>query len=155
MEPLATVAERCDAAVETARAELVAAVRHAYAQGLTQAEIAAQIGRSQPEVNRLLRFRGSSVHARALRDHSGRIRAVIKEAGGVRVRVFGSTANGTDRPDSDVDLLFDMRKPLSLMQLSTLELELSELIGARVDLVPESSIRPDLRERIVDQAVPL
>ena len=71
------------------------------------------------------------------------------------MRVFGSTANGTDGPDSDVDLLFDMRKPLSLMQLSTLERELSGLIGARVDLVPESSIRPDLRQHILDQAVPL
>ena len=155
MESLASVAERCDAAVEAARAELVAAVRRAYGQGMTQAEIASQIGRSQPEVNRLLRFHGSTPRARALRDQSTRIRSAIKEAGGARVRVFGSTADGTDRPDSDVDLLFDMRKPLSLMQLSTLERELSGLIGARVDLVPESSIRPDLREHILEQAVPL
>lgn len=155
MEPLASVAERCDAAVEAARTELVTAVRRAHAQGMTQSEIAAQIGRSQPEVNRLLRFHGSSTRARALRDNSARVRAAVKEAGGTKVRVFGSTADGTDRPDSDVDLLFEMRKPLSLMQLSTLELELSRLIGARVDLVPESSIRPDVRERILNQAVPL
>ena len=155
MEPLTSVAERCDAAVDAARAELVTAVRQAYAQGMTQSEIAAQIGRSQPEVNRLFRFHGSTARARALREQSPRIRAAIKEAGGARVRVFGSTADGTERPDSDVDLLFDMRKPLSLMQLSTLEHELSALIGARVDLVPESSIRPDLRERILQQAVPL
>lgn len=155
MESLISVAERCDAAVEAARAELVTAVRSAYSRGMTQSEIAAQIRRSQPEVNRLLRFHGSSSRARALRDHSARIRAAIKEAGGARVRVFGSTVDGTERPNSDVDLLFDMRKPLSLMQLSTLERELSQLIGARVDLVPESSIRPDLRERILQQAVPL
>ncbi len=155
MEPLASVAERCDAAVEAARGELVTAVRRAYSEGMTQAEIAVQIGRSQPEVNRLLRFHGSSTRARALRDNSASVRAAIKEAGGAKVRVFGSTADGTDGPDSDVDLLFDMRKPLSLMQLSTLETELSRLIGARVDLVPESSIRPDLRERILQQAVPL
>jgi len=155
MESLRGVAERCDAAAESARAELVTAVRSAYSQGMTQSEIAVQIGRSQPEVNRLLRFHGSSARARALRDGSARIRAAVKEAGGARVRVFGSTADGTERPDSDVDLLFEMRKPLSLMQLSTLERELSRLIGARVDLVPESSIRPDLRERILQQAVPL
>lgn len=149
------MAERCDAAVEAARAQLVTAVRSAYSHGMTQSEIAVQIGRSQPEVNRLLRFHGSSSRARALRDHSARIRAAVKEAGGARVRVFGSTADGVERPDSDVDLIFDMRKPLSLMQLTTLERELSRLIGARVDLVPESSIRPDLRERILQQAVPL
>ncbi len=155
MESLTAVAQRCDAAVEAAREELVTAVRAAYSQGMTQSEIAVQIGRSQPEVNRLLRFHGSSSRARALRENSTVIRAAIRQAGGARVRVFGSTADGTDRSDSDVDLLFDMRKPLSLMQLSTLERELSELIGARVDLVPESSIRPDLREHILEQAVPL
>ncbi len=155
MDTLADVAERCDSAIEAARAELVAAVRRAYAEGMTQSEIAEQIGRSQPEVNRLLRFHGSSPRARALREQSPLVRAAIKNAGGAKVRVFGSTADGTDGPDSDVDLLFDMRKPLSLMQLSTLEHELSQLIGARVDLVPESSIRPDLRERILGQAVPL
>jgi predicted nucleotidyltransferase len=155
MDNLAAVAARCDAAVEAARSELVAAVRAAYAGGMTQAEIAEQIGRSQPEVNRLLRFHGSSPRARALRDHSARIRAAIKNAGGAKVRVFGSTADGTDRADADVDLLFEMRKPLSLMQLSALESELAQLIGLRVDLVPESSIRPDLRERILGQAVPL
>lgn len=155
MKTLASVAQRCDAAVEAAREELVTAVRRAYSHGMTQAEIAVQIGRSQPEVNRLLRFHGSSARARTLRDQSTRIRAAIKEAGGAKVRVFGSTADGTDRPDSDIDLLFDMRTPLSLMQLSTLERELSQLIGARVDLLPESSIRPDVRERILQQAVPL
>lgn len=71
------------------------------------------------------------------------------------MRVFGSTATGTDGPTSDVDLLFDMRTPMSLMQLSALERELSRLIGLRVDLVPESSIRPDLRDRILAEAVPL
>lgn len=70
------------------------------------------------------------------------------------MRVFGSTADGTDRPDSDVDLLFDMSKPLGLMQLSTLEREPSQIIGARVDLVPESSVRPELRQHSLEQAVP-
>lgn len=155
MEPLAAIAKRCDAAVASARAELVAAVRHAYSSGQTQAQIAEQIGRSQPEVNRLLRLHGASPRARQLRDNAPGVRALIKGVGGARVRVFGSTAKGTDGPDSDIDLLFDMRKPLSLMQLSALELELSQLIGARVDLVPESSLRPDIRDQVLAEAIPL
>lgn len=43
-----------------ARAELVRAVRAAAAQGMTQSHIAQCIGRSQPDVPRLLRFHGTS-----------------------------------------------------------------------------------------------
>jgi len=154
-ESLRVVAQRADAAAAHARSDLVHAVRSAHAGGMTQSQIATEIGRSQPEVNRLLRFHGSTPQARALRDRSAEVRALIRDAGGHRVRVFGSTATGLDTPDSDIDLLFEMRMPLSLMQLSTIELRLSELLGARVDLVPESSLRPDLRESILAEAVPL
>lgn len=154
-EPLRTIAERVDATIAASRAELVRAVRQAYASGMTQSEIAGQIGRSQPEVNRLLHFHGSSPRARALRAHAPQIRARIRAAGGRKVRLFGSTASGKDTPDSDIDLLFEMRNPLSLMELSAIERELSKLVGYRVDLVPESSVRPDLRGRILAEAVPL
>lgn len=57
------------------RAELVGAVRAAAAAGMTQTEIAAAIGRSQPEVSRLLRFHGRSPLARRVRTHAPQIRA--------------------------------------------------------------------------------
>ncbi|WP_062202811.1 nucleotidyltransferase family protein [Demequina salsinemoris] len=152
---LERVARECDAAVEHARATLVDAVRTAYRGGMTQEQIAARIGRSQSEVNRILRFHGSTPRAHALRLHSAEIRARVRAAGGRNVRVFGSTARGTESSDSDVDLLFEMREPLSLMQLSAVERELSALVGVKVDLVAESSLRDDLRDRILDEAVPL
>jgi len=46
-----------------------------------------------------------------------------------------------------------MDEPLSLMQLSAVEKHLSELIGVAVDLVPASSLRPDLRESVLNEAV--
>lgn len=122
---------------------------------MTQSQIARQIGRSQPEVSRLLRFHGTSSLARELRRHADQIRELVAEAGGTRVRVFGSVAAGTDRPDSDVDLLFEMKTPLSLMQLGRLERRIADLMSAPVDLVPESALRPDLRERVHSEAVPL
>jgi len=154
-ESLRFVAERTDATITAARSELVRAVRRAYASGMTQAQIAEQIHRSQPEVNRLLRLHGTSPRATALRAHAAEIRRSLRDVGGSRICVFGSTATGTEHADSDVDLLFDMRRPLSLMELSTVERQLTELIGFRVDLVPESSVRPDVRDRIVAEAVPL
>ncbi|MGL5863607.1 MAG: nucleotidyltransferase family protein, partial [Phycicoccus sp.] len=93
--------------------------------------------------------------ARTLRRHADQVRQIVAEAGGTGVRVFGSTATGQDGPNSDVDLLFVMKRPLSLMQLGRLEKRLTDLLGIPVDLVPESALRPDLRERALSEAVAL
>lgn len=122
---------------------------------MTQAQIAHEIGRSQPEVSRLLRFHGTSPLARNLRRNASQVRRVVAAAGGSDVRVFGSMATGHDHDESDVDLMFVMGEPLSLMQLGRLEKRVSDLLGVRVDLVPESSLRPDLRERVLAEAVAL
>ncbi len=150
---LAEVARHTDEVTAQARSELVRAVRQAAAQGMTQSEIARQIGRSQPEVSRLLRFHGTSPMARNLRSNADQIRQLVGKVGGTQVRVFGSVAVGEDEPGSDVDLLFVMTKPLSLLQLGRLEQQVADLLDAPVDLVPESALRPDLRERVYSEAV--
>ncbi len=155
MEDLIDVARRADDATLSARSELVRAVRRASSEGMTQTQIAQQIGRSQPEVSRLLRFHGTSPLARRLRSNADRIRQIVAEAHGGQVRVFGSVATGQDRCDSDVDLLFRMGQPLSLMELGALERRLEDAIGAPVDLLPDTAIRPDLRERVLAEAVAL
>ena len=152
---LAKVARESDAAVRHARDALVRAVRDAAASGMTQAQIAEQIGRSQPEVSRLLRFHGTTPLARRLRTARPQILRLLHDAGGEQVRVFGSVARGDDVEGSDVDLLFVMRRPLSLMELGRLEDEVAAAVGVAVDLVPESSLRPALRGRALAEAVPL
>jgi predicted nucleotidyltransferase len=72
----------------------------------------------------------------------------------VRVlKLFGSTARGEDRPDSDIDLIveFDGRK--SLFDLIGLEHDLEDLLGREVDLVTEPGLSPYLRDRILESAV--
>jgi hypothetical protein len=152
---LAEVARESDAAVRHARDALVRAVRGAAAAGMTQAQIAEQIGRSQPEVSRLLRFHGTTPLARRLRAARPEVLRLVHDAGGEQVRVFGSVARGDDDEESDVDLLFVMRRPLSLMELGRLEDQVSAAVGVAVDLVPESSLRPALRDRALAEAVPL
>lgn len=155
MATLAQVAEDADRAVADARAALTRAVREASAQGMTQAQIAREIGRSQPEVSRLLRFHGKSPLARRVRARRTEILELIGAAGGRQVRVFGSLAEGEDGPESDVDLLAAFSEPIGLMGLSRLEAALEGLLGTKVDLIPESSIRPGIRDRVLGQAVPL
>lgn len=138
-----------------ARLELVRAVRQASREGLTQAQIGVLIGRSQPEVSRLLHFHGTTALAQRLREHKTTVRRIVREAGGRNVRVFGSVATGQDRQDSDIDLLFTPSRPLSLMELGRVERELAGVLGVAVDLVPDTSLRPDLRERVWAEAVAL
>lgn len=152
---LAEVAHRTDDAVAQARAELVRAVRQAAAAGMTQTQIASEIGRSQPEVSRLLRFHGTSPLARQLRKYSSEIRRIIANAGGSNVRVFGSVATGHDHEGSDIDLLFTMGTPLSLLQLGDLERQLNDVLDIKVDLVPDGILRPEFRDRALTEAVAL
>ncbi len=152
---LAEVARQSDAAARRAREALVLAVRQAAAEGMTQAQIAAEIGRSQPEVSRLLHFHGTTPLARRQRASRTQIVRLIAGAGGTDVRVFGSVARGDDSEVSDVDLLFAMRRPLSLIELGHLEGQITELVQVSVDLVPESSLRPDARDRVLAEAVAL
>ncbi len=149
------VARHTDEVTARARADLVSAVRRAASAGMTQTEIARQIGRSQPEVSRLLRFHGTSPRARVLRANADRVREIVGGAGGNRVRVFGSVATGKDGPASDVDLVFSAGRTLSLMELGRVEGRLAELLGMPVDLVPESALRPNIRERVLAEAVTL
>ena len=152
---LAAVARETDEAVRQARGRLVAAVRKASRDGLSQKEIARLIGRSQPEVSRLLRFHGTTPLAKQLRTARREVIETVKAAGGSNVRVFGSVATGQEHEGSDIDLLFRMDQPLGLMDLAGLEMELGSVLDTDVDLVPDTNIRPTMRERIISEAVPL
>jgi predicted nucleotidyltransferase/DNA-binding XRE family transcriptional regulator len=63
------------------------------------------------------------------------------------LRVFGSVARGEDRPDSDVDLLVDMPPDMGLLGLGRVQAELEAILGAKVDLVPASDLKPEARAR--------
>lgn len=155
MSELSEIARRSDEAVARARRELVAAVREAHAGGMTQAEIAREIGRSQPEVSRLLRFHGTGPRAMALRKHRADIIWLVEEAGGSNVRVFGSVATGEDGPDSDIDLLIDLPATTGLLKVTRLERLVSEALGIPVDIVPSDDLRPDFADRVYKEAVAL
>ena len=48
--------------------------------------------------------------------------------------LMGSRARGDNRPDSDYDFCYDMKKP-SLMELSGLMVDLTEALNGKVDLI--------------------
>lgn len=70
------------------------------------------------------------------------------------IALFGSVARGEARPGSDVDLLVDFNQPVSLFELVDLKDYLEQLLGCSVDLVPRDSLKRQLRDRILKEAIP-
>ena len=80
----------------------------------------------------------------------------IARAHGARnVRVFGSAARGESGPDSDVDLLVELEPGRSLMDHVALIQDLEELLGRKVDVVEASALHWYIRDRVLQEAVPL
>ncbi|MDQ5878531.1 MAG: uncharacterized protein QG592_61 [Pseudomonadota bacterium] len=68
-----------------------------------------------------------------------------------RLAVFGSTLRGTDRADSDVDLLveFEAGEVPGLIALSVMELELSAFFGGRkIDLRTLNDLSRHFRDEV-------
>ncbi len=75
--------------------------------------------------------------------------------GAFNVRVFGSVARGEADEKSDIDLLVDMEPHRSLLELAGLLIELEELLGHNVDVVPEDCLRTRIKEHVLKEAVAL
>lgn len=86
-----------------------------------------------------------------LREYAPELRA----AGVVHLRLHGSLARGTASSSSDIDLIaeFDPAKRLSLLDLVGIEIRLSDLLGGRVDLSSENTLKAPVRERADREAM--
>jgi len=86
-----------------------------------------------------------------LRQHEKELRA----AGVLHLSLFGSTARGEHRADSDIDLLaaFDQGCDLSLLDVVRIERQLANLLGQPVDLVEEGTLQPRLQKSVEAEAV--
>jgi uncharacterized protein len=71
-----------------------------------------------------------------------------------RLALFGSVLHGDARPDSDVDMLveFEPGYSVGLIRLGGIELELSELLGRKVDLRTPAELSRYFRERVLAEA---
>ena len=75
--------------------------------------------------------------------------------GVTRVRVFGSMARGDAGPDSDVDLLVDVGPNPSPWFPGGLVADLEQLLGRQVQVITERGLDDLLRDRVLQEAVPL
>ena len=87
---------------------------------------------------------------RIIRDNSD---TLADRYGVAVVGVFGSRVRREQVADSDLDLLAEILRPISLLELIGAELYLGELLEVKADLVPKRSLREELRETILKEAV--
>jgi uncharacterized protein len=69
------------------------------------------------------------------------------------VAVFGSYVRGEQKRRSDIDILAEFEEPVSLLALVGAEQYLSRILKTKVDLIPKEDIRPELKDRILAEAV--
>ena len=69
--------------------------------------------------------------------------------------LFGSHVRGTQRPDSDLDILVSFDELPSLIGLIALEDHLSDLLGVKVDLVLRDSLKPWIGSTVLGELVPV
>ena len=78
---------------------------------------------------------------------------ILKEAGVLRSSVFGSLARGEADEKSDVDILVELPRGKSLFDLFNLQERLQAVLGKKVDIGTYRSIKPMLRDRILNEQV--
>ena len=90
--------------------------------------------------------------SQALANHREKILALAARRGASNVRVFGSVVRGTDREDSDLDLLIDIAPGMSLYAYMGLQLDIEDALGVKVDVCTEDELHPRLKSRILGEA---
>ncbi len=81
-------------------------------------------------------------------------KAILAQRYGVRdLALFGSSARGTAREDSDIDILVSFDGPATSRRYFGLQFYLEDLLGRPVDLVTDKALRPELRPYVEREAI--
>ncbi|MDQ1308433.1 MAG: uncharacterized protein QG671_4267 [Actinomycetota bacterium] len=83
---------------------------------------------------------------------------MLAKYGASNPRLFGSIAQGTAGPDSDIDLLLELDAEGSgsrLLRLSGIRLKLEELLQMPVDVACEELLKDGMSRLARDQAIAL
>jgi len=80
---------------------------------------------------------------------------ILKENNVIRAGIFGSFVRGEEKKVSDVDILVELKKDLSLIDLVFLKVELEKILRKKVDLVEYDLIKPKLKKIILSEEIRL
>jgi uncharacterized protein len=70
-----------------------------------------------------------------------------------RIGIFGSFAREENDLKSDIDILVEFESPVGFFLLIDLENYLYNLLGRKVDLTTKNSLKPVVRDRILNETI--
>lgn len=80
-------------------------------------------------------------------------RAELQRRGVKSLARFGWVARDEAGPQSDVDLLVELERPMGLFGFFAIQEYLEQIFGCKVDLGTPDSLRPAIRDRVLNEAV--
>jgi len=80
---------------------------------------------------------------------------VLKQAEVKKAALFGSYVRGDNNENSDVDILVDLPRGKTLLDLVDLKQDLEEILQRKVDVVGYGAIHPLLRDSILASQYPI
>jgi predicted nucleotidyltransferase len=91
----------------------------------------------------------------SLRKHRDAVLALAASIGADNVRVFGSVLHGRDTDGSDLDLLVDVPKGTTLLDMARLQSAIEKELGVPVDVLTAGDLPPKFRHVVLQEARPL
>ena len=82
-----------------------------------------------------------------------KVQPVLQRHGARRAGLFGSLVRGELKKSSDIDILVELDKGLTLLDMVGIQQELEDVLGRKVDLVEYDAIKPLIKEHILSQEI--
>lgn len=77
----------------------------------------------------------------------------LKKCGISNAGIFGSFVRGDLDEESDIDIVIEIEKDITLFDFIDIKLELEEILNKKVDLVEYSALKPFIRDSILKEQV--
>ena len=81
------------------------------------------------------------------------IKPVLNRYGISSASIVGSSAHGDYSDDSDLDVVVEIDKPISLLTFASIKVELEEILNLNVDLIERSAIKKRLRKSLLSKEI--
>jgi len=78
---------------------------------------------------------------------------ILKKNKVVRAGIFGSYARGEQNENSDIDILVEPTRSMSLFDFVGVKLEIEDELKNKVDFVSYKTIHPRLRKQILNEEI--
>lgn len=78
---------------------------------------------------------------------------ILKQEGIKKASIFGSYARGEAKKNSDIDILVEIRKDLSLLDIIKIQNKLEDKLGKKVDLIEYKELNPLFKKEAIKEEV--